>query len=513
LGSSDLELVTDATVQTVGLRFNGVTIPQGATITNAYLQFKTDEAENSVTSLLIQGQKSGNAATFTTANANVSSRPRTTAGVSWNPVAWATVGQAGLNQRTPDIQAVIQEIVNQAGWSSGNSLAIIITGTGTRTAETFEGDSAGAPLLHVEYTLIPNNPPVVTPTTFSLNENSPNGSVVGTVSASDPDGHNITYSLTGGNTGNAFAIHPTTGVITVNNAAAVDFEATPQFQLTVTATDNGPGARTGSATVTVNLGDLDEAPVVQPGTFNVLQGSANGTVVGTVTASQIDAGQSVSFSITAGNTNNVFAINASTGQITVANVGQLGGPGTAHVLTVQATDNTAALLSGSATVTINVTSASQTLEVRVNAGSDDAEQAASGTVDLGSSDLELVPDVYDRQRQRLESPPHHGRRVVESGGLDNSRPGRTQPADTRPYCRDSGDRGSGGLVERQFAGDHHHGDRHAHGRDVRGRSSRRAAVARRIHADPQHSAGGHRQHGQHERRCRFQLQCEQLPLQ
>jgi len=41
--------------------------------------------------------------------------------------------------------------VNRSGWVSGNSLVLIITGTGTRTAESYNGDAAGAPLLHVEY--------------------------------------------------------------------------------------------------------------------------------------------------------------------------------------------------------------------------------------------------------------------------------------------------------------------------------------------------------------------------
>ena len=39
LGSSDLELVFDSGGnQTVGMRFNAITIPFGATITNAYIQ-------------------------------------------------------------------------------------------------------------------------------------------------------------------------------------------------------------------------------------------------------------------------------------------------------------------------------------------------------------------------------------------------------------------------------------------------------------------------------------------
>jgi hypothetical protein len=47
---------------------------------------------------------------------------------------------------------VIQEIVDRTGWSSGNSLVVIITGSGNRIAESFDGDSgAAAPLLQVAY--------------------------------------------------------------------------------------------------------------------------------------------------------------------------------------------------------------------------------------------------------------------------------------------------------------------------------------------------------------------------
>ena len=71
--------------------------------------------------------------------------------MTWSPVPWTTVGEAGADQRTPDLSSVIQEIVDRPGWSSGNSLVVIITGTGKRVAESYNGDQNGAPLLHVEY--------------------------------------------------------------------------------------------------------------------------------------------------------------------------------------------------------------------------------------------------------------------------------------------------------------------------------------------------------------------------
>jgi hypothetical protein len=62
---------------------------------------------------------------------------------------WPTVGAAGDAQRTPNLAAVIQEVVSLPGWAPGNALTVIITGSGRRAAESFEG---GAPaVLSVQY--------------------------------------------------------------------------------------------------------------------------------------------------------------------------------------------------------------------------------------------------------------------------------------------------------------------------------------------------------------------------
>lgn len=149
LDSSDLELVYDKSIQSVGLRFTNMTIPVGATITSAYIQFEADEQQSEVTNLLVQGEAADNPATFSQSS-RVSTRSRTVAGTAWTPPAWALIGESGANQRTPELSSVIQAIVNRSGWASGNALAMIITGTGHRTARAFEGRAAGAALLHVE---------------------------------------------------------------------------------------------------------------------------------------------------------------------------------------------------------------------------------------------------------------------------------------------------------------------------------------------------------------------------
>ena len=153
LDSSDLELVNDTGyngLQTVGMRFQNVTVPQGANIIAAYIEFETDETSSGSTSLSIYGQDSSSASTFTNTTNNISSRPKTSAAVSWNPSSWNVVSQ---KNQTPDLRSIVQEVVNRNDWSSGNNMAFIVTGSGTRSAESYDGEAANAPLLHIEYGL------------------------------------------------------------------------------------------------------------------------------------------------------------------------------------------------------------------------------------------------------------------------------------------------------------------------------------------------------------------------
>ena len=249
LTSSDLELVNDGGDQTVGMRFNGVTIPHGAAISNAYVQFQVDEADTEATSLTIRGDSTDNAATFTTATGNISSRRRTASAVSWSPVPWSTVGAAGPDQRTPNIAAIIQEIVNRAGWSSGNSLAIIITGTGHRTAESFNGLAAAAPLLHVDYVVGGGGSNAApTATNVAISGTAQVGQVLtGTYTYSDADGDPqgaSTYRWLRNGTPINLATAATYTLVAADQGALIVFEVTP-----VATTGASPGAPAQSAAV------------------------------------------------------------------------------------------------------------------------------------------------------------------------------------------------------------------------------------------------------------------------
>ena len=224
----------------------------------------------------------------------------------------------------------------------------------------------GAPVLFGSATITVNltnvnEVPVVAAHTYSVPENSANGTAVGSATYSDPDaGQTHVFSITAGNTGGAFAINSSTGAITVANSAALNYETNPSFSLTVQVTDNGSPVQSGSGTITVNLTDLNEAPVVTPATFSLPENSANATPVGTVLYADPDAGQTHVFSITAGNTGGAFGINSSTGAITVANSAVLNYETTpSFSLTVRVTDNGAGPLFGSATITVNLTNVNE----------------------------------------------------------------------------------------------------------------------------------------------------------
>ena len=152
-GSGDLDMLLDnqSLQRAVGLRFIGVNVPPGATILDAYVQFQTDKASTAATSLTIQGEASNSAPAFPTVRFNLTNRPRTAASIAWTPPAWATAGARGPDQRTPQLGAVLSEIFARPGWASGNAIVLIVTGTGERVAESFDGSFA--PVLHIEYKL------------------------------------------------------------------------------------------------------------------------------------------------------------------------------------------------------------------------------------------------------------------------------------------------------------------------------------------------------------------------
>jgi hypothetical protein len=113
-----------------------------------------------------------------------------------------------------------------------------------------------------------------------IDEHTPVGTEVGTVSGDDPENGTITYSFAGGNNGQAFSIDPSTGVITV--ARDIDFEALTDtvFKIKVVVTDNG-GLKD-ETFVNIAIRDINDRPEIDDATMTVAENQPKGTTVGTL---------------------------------------------------------------------------------------------------------------------------------------------------------------------------------------------------------------------------------------
>ena len=206
-----------------------------------------------------------------------------------------------------------------------------------------------------------NNAPVVEDQTFSLAENSTAGTVVATLPASDPDpGDTLVFEITGGSGVGLFALNDASGQITVIDSGALDFETTGLFTLDVQVTDSGNLSDT--ATITINLDDVNELPTLANLNATIPENSLIGTVVGTLQASDPDTGDTRQFDITGGTASGAFALDSASGVITVADAGPLDYESlTSFTLQVQLTDS--GLLTAPASVTIGLTAVNETPSV------------------------------------------------------------------------------------------------------------------------------------------------------
>ncbi len=138
LDSSDLEVGSEGAGglawQVCAVQYDQLGIPAGATIFSAKITFTVDNSGNTGTSndFTIFAEATGNASVFSWHDEggwagldpfNITSRDRTAASVSWAPAAGPAVG---TTLDTPDISALIKEVVDRAGWSANNRLTLMV---------------------------------------------------------------------------------------------------------------------------------------------------------------------------------------------------------------------------------------------------------------------------------------------------------------------------------------------------------------------------------------------------
>ena len=142
--------------QIVGLRFQDIGIPRGATILKADIEFTSKGISNDQAIFTIKGINEDNVVQFSNTPDDISNRATTSASVDWPAEEW---NQASARFKTDDIKSIVQEIVNRSGWTNTNSMGFVIEATsGTRIAETTDSDRSKSPRLNITYQTIIETP-------------------------------------------------------------------------------------------------------------------------------------------------------------------------------------------------------------------------------------------------------------------------------------------------------------------------------------------------------------------
>jgi hypothetical protein len=264
---------------TTGIRFPGLPVPHGGQVVSARIQFESYLADTDPASVTFRGEASDNAPTYESVGGNVSSRPDTNAAVVWNPDAWTAVGQSGAAQLSPDLSAILQEIVDRPGWSAGNAAAFTVTGTGRRAGKSYETN--GGPVLQLEYrtTKPVNTAPTVNAGVDATVTLPGSASLDGTVSddglPNPPGAVTTTWSKVSG-----------PGTVTFGNASAVDttasFSAAGTYVLRLTGDDSALGS-SDEVTITVQTPTpTNQAPTVNAGPDRSVTFPASAALNGTI---------------------------------------------------------------------------------------------------------------------------------------------------------------------------------------------------------------------------------------
>ncbi|MCO5175460.1 MAG: Ig-like domain-containing protein [Thermomicrobiales bacterium] len=278
--------------------------------------------------------------------------------LTWNddaPVAVGTITRSAeqlvvtfTDSATPDrVAAVVRALTfsSTSATSANRAVAVVVT----------DGDG-GTSLTGVVTVGVNRAPDDISVDGTALTEGIHDATTVGVVTGYDPDDDALTFSLAAGSD-SRFVLVDVNGdwSLQTTSAATFDFETEPSIDVEIVASD--PFGRTYSEVVTISITDMNEAPtLVMPASVELPENSPIDTIVATAGVSDADAGQTHTFTITAGNDTGAFQIDVTTGEITVADSTPLDYESvTSFVLTVSVTDSGAPSLSASGTLTVVIT--------------------------------------------------------------------------------------------------------------------------------------------------------------
>ncbi len=137
-----------------GAIFRSISIPPGATITHAAVEFSTSASESAGSSTLrVRGRlQTGEIDEFSAGAYNVSSRTNGADGTAHVDVSVPPTGVSSNEPfQTPDISAVIQTLMNQTDWGLGDDMLLTFSkGSGSLNIKSHDSDPSRAPALIID---------------------------------------------------------------------------------------------------------------------------------------------------------------------------------------------------------------------------------------------------------------------------------------------------------------------------------------------------------------------------
>ncbi|KAL4715527.1 hypothetical protein ACJJTC_009153 [Scirpophaga incertulas] len=302
-------------------------------------------------------------------------------------VSWTNVKSVSVAENEPTGTAVLNLTNN---YKSGLEYYIVnVTGDGRQVDRLFDIDSAlgilstavlldreagvdryeveicavssGVPLkstrTKVEVVVLDKNdsPPVFKniPAAYMVSEDLAPGQHVATIIAEDPDTiGSITYTIVT-NDRIPFILDSHTGILTLKEP--LDRETIAEYEILIRADD---GVQYTDITIIVQVTDTNDNPPIfkeSAYSFDIPENAARGSVVGTISAMDLDSGSNaqLTYTVISDWANDVFSLNPQTGIFTLT--ARLDYEETQHyILVAQAHDNGLPSLSGTVTVYVNV---------------------------------------------------------------------------------------------------------------------------------------------------------------
>jgi len=264
---------------------------------------------------------------------------------------------------------------------------------------------------------------ITDPGTLSPSEAAAPGTVIADLTANDPEepGSMWTWTITSGNADGRLVIDKRSGELRVGGNG-LDREKAASYTLNILAEDGGVARTSATRTVTVNVGNMVEPPMVAgSAVFNATSAMSTGTVLGQAILADVTRSLS-SVSIVSGNASGAFAVNGS-GQLVLQSPGALPA---ASLLTLVVSGTDSSGVTGQAAVRVLVNATPGLREQRwagtTNFNNNTWTGATNYAGNLGSATTtQNVADNYSRRLLGWLVPPVTGEYTFWISSDDGSR--------------------------------------------------------------------------------------------